>query len=355
MKSGFFSSKIVEWYADHHRDLPWRKTRDPYKIWLSEIILQQTRVLQGLPYYREFVRRYPTVRALAAAREQDILRSWQGLGYYSRARNLRKCAQAITSRPGAKFPETASELRTLPGIGTYTSAAIASLAFDEKIAVVDGNVFRVLGRLFGIDDDISTNRGRKIFETLANQLMPTTNPGTHNQAVMEFGALHCLPVNPKCSSCIFETGCYAARHGMQDQLPVKSKSKKPSRRYFYYMVIRRGKKLMMRKRVERDIWTGLFDFPLFETKKPIATSRIAALVGLRSSPNARIQVKISKEFKHILSHQIIRARFLEMPAKQKDELRVEIIADARYYSPAEVRRLPKPVLISRYLETTGFL
>lgn len=357
MKNGFFSSKIVEWYKDHHRDLPWRKTQDPYRIWLSEIILQQTRVLQGLPYYQKFINSYPDILSLAEASEQEILRLWQGLGYYSRARNLRKCAQVISAHHGARFPSTASKLLTLPGIGTYTAAAIASFAFEERIAVVDGNVYRLLARHFGIDKNISTAKGKNAFAKLANQLLPAENPGLHNQAMMEFGALHCLPINPKCDSCIFKNSCRAFRNGNQQLLPVKSRPKKSVRRYFYYFVIRRGEKMLMKERKGRDIWTGLFDFPLQEEKRIVSLKRIQKVVlsSMVIGAAKGLRITISHEYKHVLTHQIIYARFIEVHELGKGSICKEVLLGSRYYSKAEIVRLPKPQLISRYMKENDIL
>jgi len=206
-----FSNDITDWYRENRRSLPWRNTKDPYLIWLSEVILQQTRVNQGLPYYQSFVSTFPTVNDLARAREDTVLRLWQGLGYYSRARNLHRCAKEVAEKYDGVFPSSFEELIQLPGVGAYTAAAIASIAFDRKVAVVDGNVYRVLARIFGITKDISSTEGKKHFSALANQLMPATNPGDHNQAVMEFGAMHCTPQLPRCTTCPFGRKCIASR------------------------------------------------------------------------------------------------------------------------------------------------
>ncbi len=353
MKDRDFSSKIVEWYRDHHRQLPWRKTRDPYKIWLSEIILQQTRVLQGLPYYLKFIHRYPTVSALAAAPERDILRLWQGLGYYSRARNLRKCAKEVVDRHNAKFPVTFAQLKTLVGIGDYTAAAIASFAFGEQVAVVDGNVFRVLSRVFGIHEAISSAQGKRRFSELANRLIPAENPGTHNQAIMEFGATHCLPRNPKCEICPFRRVCFASQRNLQQFLPVKVKAKKPMPRYFYYFVARHGKKVLLKERALGDIWTGLYDFPLLETTSRVSANQIRKLLteDLRVHIDFNEKLKISAPRKHVLSHQLIHARFIELSLKKESPPRAsKLFAGSAFYTARQIARLPKPVLISRYLD-----
>ncbi|HEY0769642.1 MAG TPA: A/G-specific adenine glycosylase, partial [Sphingobacteriaceae bacterium] len=234
MGKRYFPDKIVKWYSENKRSLPWRETKDPYRIWLSEIILQQTRVAQGLPYYLRFVERFPTVSHLASAPQDEVLRLWQGLGYYTRARNLQKCAQTIVEKYSRKFPRTYAELISLPGIGEYTAAAIASISFNEKVAVVDGNVFRVLSRVFGIDTPINSAEGKKGFSKLANDLIHETAPADYNQGLMEFGALFCTPKNPKCEECVFRKSCHAFQNGLQQQLPVKLKSKASRKRYFYY-------------------------------------------------------------------------------------------------------------------------
>ncbi len=205
MDNRYFSDKVVEWYKLNKRDLPWRETQDPYKVWLSEIILQQTRVNQGMPYYLKFLETFPTIQALASATEHEVLRLWQGLGYYTRARNLHKCAKVVVSRYGGRFPDNFKSLLELPGVGEYTAAAIASFSFKEPVAVVDGNVFRVLARVFGIENEINSPEGKKVFTTLANSLISKKFPDFHNQAIMEFGAVHCVPKNPSCPTCHFQS------------------------------------------------------------------------------------------------------------------------------------------------------
>jgi A/G-specific adenine glycosylase len=358
MKFGDFSSKVVEWYQEHHRALPWRSTKDPYKVWLSEIILQQTRVLQGLPYYLEFVRRYPTVRALASASEREILRLWQGLGYYSRARNLRKCALTVVKDHKARFPNSFEKLKTLPGIGDYTAAAIASFSFDEPVAVVDGNVFRVLSRVFGLEDNIMSPGGKKTFTLLANRLLSKTDPGLHNQAMMEFGAMQCTPRNPKCEDCVMKRNCVAYRQGSQLSFPVKEKPRKRAHRYFYYLVARDKTKLRMSERKNQDIWKGLFDFPLLQTRKQLSKPEIFRLLGLHilKSKEKNDAPVISQEYRHILTHQVIHARFISMDYKKNNPAFLNGNGkDSAFYSVKEIASLPKPVLISRYLRDNHFL
>jgi A/G-specific adenine glycosylase len=331
-----FSLKMLEWYELHKRSLPWRGSTDPYKIWLSEIILQQTRVNQGLPYYLRFVETYPTVRHLAAASEQEVLRLWQGLGYYSRARNLHKCAKQVVENFDGSFPDSFAGLLTLPGIGEYTAAAIASICYKEPVAVVDGNVYRVLARVFGIDTPINSPKAKKDFFALANKLISKVRPDEFNQAVMEFGALHCSPVNPKCGECPLAKQCVGNQKKMQHLLPVKDKKLKIRKRYFYYLVEKKGKSLAMKKREGKDIWHGLYDFPLIEKTKPVSIEKLLVEVGA-------LPITITKAYKHVLSHQLITARFLVFKSRTEPK-------GAAFYSLAKIADLPKPVLISKFLE-----
>jgi len=351
MTDRIFSGKIVEWYQEHRRDLPWRRTKDPYRIWLSEIILQQTRVAQGLPYYRAFVRKYPRINQLAAAPEREVLRLWQGLGYYSRARNLHACAKTVCANHEGKFPASYDKLRELKGIGTYTAAAIASMAFHEGVAVLDGNVFRVLARVFGLDDDIASTRGKKAFAELANRLVPQADPGTYNQAIMEFGALHCAPRNPRCDECPFRQSCYAYRSGTQNLLPVKKKARQPAKRYLVYVVVRLGGKWLMKERTGKDIWAGLYDFPVLECKSRLGSSKVIAKVIQETRLNRTVasSMTVTSEYKHVLTHQLISARFVEWDDPKKKMLNSALFRNARFYSTIQVKKLPKSVLISRYL------
>jgi A/G-specific adenine glycosylase len=343
-----FSEKLLHWYAIHKRDLPWRNSRNPYKIWLSEIILQQTRVAQGLPYYLEFTQKFPTIKTLADAEEDLVLRTWQGLGYYSRARNLHKCAKIICSHHGGFFPDSYQELIKLPGIGPYTAAAIASFAFDKPHAVVDGNVYRVLARIFGVEDDIASGKGQRTFTTLANELIPQNDPGTYNQAIMEFGAVQCTPVNPACDQCPFQTDCHAYKHDMQSILPIKSKKKPARKRYFHYAVLRTNTSLCMKPRTEKDIWQGLYDFPLIETSAPLAEEEaLEELFAAFTLPKDCVVDSVSTEYRHILSHQHLITKFylIDLP-HEKNGLSDPFI---RPFPEEQILDLPKPVLISRYL------
>lgn len=347
MESQYFSKKVIRWYEKNRRDLPWRETKDPYRIWLSEIILQQTRVNQGLPYYLKFVETFPTVFDLARAPEQNVLRLWQGLGYYTRARNLHKCAKEVVVRFNGKFPKTFDTLKTLPGIGDYTAAAIASISFGQQVAVVDGNVFRVLARIFGIETPINTPEGKRLFSARANELVPAKNPDVHNQAVMEFGARFCTPRNPMCETCTFQSVCFAYKNSLQHVLPVKLQLKKARKRYFYYFVFQKGKSLLMKKREAKDIWHGLYDFPLVETSRPVDPVKLFTEdASLKKFRKGKLS-EISGMYKHILSHQVIHSRFIRVMLPQDFEsLKASGFS---FYSVKKISELPKPVLISKFL------
>ena len=357
MNKKIFALKIAEWYQEHKRQLPWRETTDPYRIWLSEIILQQTRVAQGLPYYLRFIKRFPDVVALARAGEEEVLRLWQGLGYYTRARNLHRCARTIVSQNQGKFPDNFNDLQKLPGVGVYTAAAIASLAFHEAVAVVDGNVYRVLARVFGEDYDIASKEGKDFFFRKAQSLVPADFPGIFNQAMMEFGAMHCLPRNPKCDDCIFKKQCVAFARGWQDRLPVKSKKLKVRQRYFYYFVIEQKKKWGMQRREGKDIWHGLYDFYLVESMRPRNPERLWKKDKVLKSLIGKIQFyKISIVYNHVLSHQRLLARFIQVKIKaSKVKNALFKLKKLKFYSANQISKLPKPVLVSRYLRESLFL
>jgi A/G-specific adenine glycosylase len=344
-----FARLVMDWYDRHKRDLPWRHTRDPYKIWLSEIILQQTRVAQGLPYYQAFAERYPTVKKLANASQDEVLRLWQGLGYYSRARNLHACAKKVVNEYHETFPNNYEELLKLPGVGSYTAAAIASFAFNEPVAVVDGNVFRVLARVFGIEHDIASPAGKKYFFEKANELISKDEPGVFNQAVMEFGALQCTPKNPACASCPLARMCAANNQNLQTQLPVKLTRTKVKTRHLYYLVITKGTQLYLRKRPGGDIWNGLYDFLVLEEKKNISTQQLFK----RHNINVRAE-RVSKAYKHILSHQKLVVRFIEVALQATLQKHIKA-GELKAYSKKQIEQLPKPVLISRYLQDVAYL
>ncbi|HEX8547868.1 MAG TPA: A/G-specific adenine glycosylase [Cytophagaceae bacterium] len=351
MKFEKFSWGILEWYENNKRDLPWREYTDPYIIWLSEIILQQTRVDQGLSYFNKFIAKYPTVELLAEAEEQEVLRLWQGLGYYSRARNLHFSAKKINEDYEGVFPPSYQALLKLKGVGRYTAAAIASFAYKEPVAVVDGNVLRVLARVFGIKDDIASGRGMKEFERLAADLLPSLNSHIYNQGIMEFGALHCTPQLPKCVTCPFNSFCYAFQHSAQKTLPVKSKKLKKKERYFHYLVFKSNDSLLMQRRGSNDIWKGLFEFLLLEGNDSFTTPQtILAEKHIDFTDAACINLVLLSEKKHILTHQNIYAKFWLVEIHDEAMYgRALKIFDLQSFEIEEVHTLPKPVLINNFL------
>jgi A/G-specific adenine glycosylase len=353
----FFGNTLIKWYQQHKRNLPWRETSDAYAIWLSEIILQQTRVAQGLPYYLKLIEAYPTVQDLAAAPEDEVLRFWQGLGYYSRARNMHFTAKQIVSDYGGRFPESYQELLKLKGVGSYTAAAIASFAFREKVAVLDGNVFRVLSRVFGISEDIALPATKKIFQQLADKLICEQEPDIFNQAIMEFGAIQCTPVMPDCMFCPLQTTCFAFNHGLIQELPVKSKAKAARARYFHYLVFKWQGLYYMRKRLKGDIWQSLYDFYLHEAFDENLTTESLLYEIEKSGISLNIEdITIpTKEYKHVLSHQRISAKFYLI--KLKDPLTKSFLKEGRLtaFDRLEIENLPKPILINNYLKNEKIL
>lgn len=306
-----FSNKLSTWYLQNKRVLPWRETKDPYAIWLSEIILQQTRVAQGLPYYETFLTEFPTVFDLARAPEDQVMRLWQGLGYYSRARNLHATAQKIAFEMGGIFPKNAKELQLLKGIGDYTAAAIASFAYKEVIPVVDGNVFRVLARVYGIELDISAPRTKKEFQRLAAELIPEKTPDIFNQAIMEFGALQCTPKSPNCSICPLQLNCVAFQTNQIEKLPVKLAKTKVRNRYFDFLIfIDPLHQTWVEQRTEKDIWQQLYAFPLIESKSSKLFSITQKLEeNYQDLAVASIENCSPTPIIHKLSHQKLHIRF----------------------------------------------
>lgn len=298
-----FSDILLDWYRKNGRDLPWRATADPYRIWISEIILQQTRVEQGKAYYDRFLCRFPTVDALAAAPEDEVMREWQGLGYYSRARNLHAAAKSLAGKP---FPRTFEALKKLKGVGDYTAAAIASIAFGEPCAVVDGNVYRLLSRYFAIDTAIDTAAGKKGFAALASELLDPACPGLYNQAAMDFGALQCVPVSPRCDRCPLSGGCAAFAESRAGALPVKKGKVKTRDRYFHYFIaVSDDGRCFIRKRAGGDIWRGLWEFPLIETASSAGLEKVAATPQWRvlfGKHKPKVSV-VRQGVRHLLTHQ----------------------------------------------------
>ncbi len=317
-----FRYSLLEWYSASDRPLPWKGKKDPYLIWLSEIILQQTRVEQGLPYYQKFVENYPTVHDLAQAPEDDVIKLWEGLGYYSRARNMHAAAKFIVSEYGGNFPDTYREILNLKGVGPYTAAAIASFAFDLPYAVVDGNVYRVLSRYFDIEEPIDTTAGKKLFSQLASQLIDTEKPATYNQAIMDFGATHCTPKAPACATCLLQPGCVAYNNSKVRQLPVKSKKIVKKVRYFHYLITDYEGYVAIHKRQQKDIWQGLYEFPMLEldhsTRNFEELNSTKAWAELIQEKDLTLK-KISPPYQQVLTHQKIIAVFYELEAKSAVE------------------------------------
>ena len=320
-----FSSTLLAWYQEHGRDLPWRQTHDPYAIWLSEIILQQTQVKQGWDYWERFMRRWPTVEALAAATEDEVLREWQGLGYYSRARNLHFAARQIVAM--GRFPDTLDAIRQLKGVGDYTAAAIASFAFGIPAAVVDGNVYRVLARHFGIDTPINTTEGKKLFATLAQELLPLTpSPSQYNQAIMDFGALQCTPQSPNCIACPFIETCQAFREGKVSELPVKLKTLKVTERHLIYIYVRCKGYVAIHRRSAGDIWQGLWE-PWLNNEIPAGA------------------VLLKQHVKHVLTHRVLYADFYLCEVETRPQLPDDYI----WIKESELDDYAKPRLIEKLL------
>lgn len=311
-----FSNKLVNWYQANKRDLPWRHTFNAYHIWLAEIILQQTRVVQGMPYYLAFIKEFPNIEDLANADEDKVLKMWQGLGYYSRARNLHFTAKDIAKNYGGKFPNDYQKILKFKGVGTYTAAAICSFAFDMPYAVVDGNVIRVLSRVFGLDTPFDTTIGKKKFQSLAQQLLITEHPAIYNQAIMEFGALQCVSKSPDCSICPMQDFCEAYNVNRVNILPVKSKTIKVKNRFLHFLMINDKGSIYLKKR-RKGIWTGLYEFPFLEFKHRVSEKEVLdSEEWLNFFKANKLDVcLVSNEFVHVLSHQKIYAQFWQLKAK----------------------------------------
>lgn len=306
-----FAAIIVKWYGENKRELPWRESSDPYRIWISEIILQQTRVVQGYDYFLRFVERFPDVRSLADADEDEVMKYWQGLGYYSRARNLHAAAKSMNG----VFPTTYAEVLSLKGVGEYTAAAICSFAYGMPYAVVDGNVYRVLSRYFGIDTPIDSTEGKRLFAALAHEMLDKRHPAVYNQAIMDFGAIQCTPQSPRCLSCPLADACVALSKGRVTELPVKQHKTKTTNRYFNYIYVRAGAHTFINKRTADDIWKNLFEFPLVETPAPLSEEELLLLPEFQSlfAPGEQPVVRsVCRRVKHVLSHRVIYADFYEV-------------------------------------------
>lgn len=344
------SKSIITWYKKNKRDLPWRNTKDPYIIWVSEIVLQQTRVDQGMGYFNRFIERFPDIQSLASAPIDEVLKIWQGLGYYTRARNMHFTANHIVNTLNGHFPDNYNALVKLKGVGDYTAAAIASFAFEEPVVVNDGNVTRVLSRLYGINKPINTSAGKTEIITIARKLIDHKSPGIFNQAIMEFGALHCTPRNPKCPSCPFNRSCVAYKANETSQYPVKNKKATPRKRYFFYLVIEHNHQIYFHKRDEKDIWHSLYEFPLIESNQPLKNNDLQKSEQWQAIfAHAKYNIiNISASFKHQLTHQTIDAKFFFIKLSEKT---TSIDKSYLAIAPNDIKSLPIPRLIDRYIKS----
>ena len=343
-----FSKRLIFWYLENKRNLPWRTTKDPYRIWLSEIILQQTRVEQGKPYYFKFLEAFPDIFSLANASEEEVLKLWQGLGYYSRARNLHHTAKYVAFERGGKFPSSYKELLKLKGVGDYTASAIASLCYDEPAAAVDGNVFRMLSRIFGIETPTNTSAGTKQFKALAQELIDPGNPAAFNQAAIEFGSEQCKPRQPLCGSCIFTEKCIAFNENRITELPVKLKKLKVKKRHFNYLVLlSEEKKTVLQQRRGKGIWEGLYEFPLIETPAEVSGESLMREEEFQNYWVTAKDVVLYNDapIVHKLTHQHIYTKFWILDCYKLPEKGV---------SYEEVNKFPVPVLIENFIDTFDF-
>ena len=340
------SKTLIRWYSNNKRELPWRETQNPYYIWLSEIILQQTRVDQGLPYYLKFISNFPTVKDLAFAAEEEVLILWQGLGYYSRARNLHAAAKHIVNELGGVFPNSYVELMKLKGVGDYTASAVASICFNEPTPVLDGNVFRFIARYYGIDIPINSTKAKKQFKDILHDIIDKDDPATFNQAMMEFGAKQCKPMSPNCSMCPFKKQCYAYSYKKVEQLPVKLKANKIKKRYFNYIVfISEDEKTQVEKRTNKGIWQNLYQFPLIETNQSLNLKAIQEKL-IKNNYDELIDVAVynEEEIIHKLSHQHLYTKFWIV--------RVKKLKNSIPFN--ELNEYPFPVLITNFLQSFSY-
>jgi A/G-specific adenine glycosylase len=341
-----FQQEIIRWYLTNKRSLPWRDTQDAYVIWLSEIILQQTRVEQGLPYFNRFLEAYPTVSDFAAATEMQILKLWQGLGYYSRGRNMLFTARQILELHEGIFPVRYNDLIKLKGIGEYTAAAISSFSSGQAKAVLDGNVFRVLSRYFGIDTPINSTQGKKQFSELAQSLIHEDDPALYNQAMMEFGALQCKPKSPDCPSCPLQVSCFAKNNNLISMLPVKLKKLTVKTRHINYFICENDNEILVSKRIYEDIWQHLYDFPHIETTEPASVENEQFINNIKQSFGQSVTVLPLMEIKHLLTHQIIYVQFF---ALSNYIINFNINAEAKWVSWADFDQLPQPKILTKFI------
>lgn len=347
------SEILHTWYKKNKKDLPWRYTLDPYRIWLSEVILQQTRVNQGVGYYLAFLESFPDIFSLASAPEDRVMKLWQGLGYYSRARNMHETAREVVQRMGGEMPRRYEDLLILKGVGKYTAAAIASICFGEPRAVVDGNVARVISRLYGVEQPVNSSAGGKIIARLAQEILDTEQPGLHNQAIMEFGSLQCVPANPPCGACPLDHLCMAYSSGRVDRLPVRIPKRKPTSRWMYYFIFHTSGETILTKRNRNDIWKSLYQFPLLESERPLKDEEITGRMQRELMPHGVTVTleKISAGVKHQLTHRTIHAKFIHL----RTDRWPDPLPDGWIRIRANrLHDFPLPRLIHRYVEVVNF-
>ena len=340
-----FSEILINWYREHKRELPWRESSDPYLIWISEIILQQTRVVQGYDYFIRFIKRFPDVTSLAEADEDEVMKFWQGLGYYSRARNLHAAARSMNG----VFPKTYPEVLALKGVGEYTAAAICSFAYNMPYAVVDGNVYRVLSRYLGIETPIDSTEGKKLFASLAGEFLDKSRPAVYNQAIMDFGAIQCTPQNPACLFCPLAGSCMALSKSMVAQLPVKQHKTKTTERFLNYIYVRAGACTFINKRTGNDIWKNLFELPLIETASSVTEEELLALpelIKLFDKEEVPVVRSICRNVKHVLSHRVLYANFYEVVLPEK----TKSFSSYLKIKTNELEQYAVPKLIHAFLE-----
>lgn len=340
------ADQLIAWYKENGRDLPWRQTKDPYIIWLSEIILQQTRVEQGMPYFLRFVEQYPTVKDFAEADEGDLLRLWQGLGYYSRVRNMHKATKMVMADFNGKFPSEYDDVIKLTGVGEYTAAAISSFSINARRAVLDGNVFRVLSRFFGIETPINSTAGKKQFQLLADELISNTHPGHYNQAIMDFGATICKPKAPNCETCVLNLECVALHQNLISQLPIKNKGKASRNRYFNYFIVEKDGQILFSKRGDNDVWANMYEFPLIESDHELSMDELYANPSYKAHFKGVIIDQIGGVIKHVLSHQNIYARFYKV-VEGVDTIKKN--PSWNYYNSDKLDKLAKHKLIFSFI------
>lgn len=342
-----FKDALIKWYRENGRDLPWRRTTNPYHIWVSEVILQQTRVNQGMSYYLNFVEQFPTIQHLANAPIDDVMKAWQGLGYYTRARNLQAGAKQVIDQYNGKLPQSYNDLLKIKGLGTYSAAAVASFAFNEAVPAIDGNVYRILSRVFGIFTSVDTSQAKKEFFNLGLELIDKVDPASFNQAIIDFGALVCTPRLAKCEECPFNEFCYAYRNNLVYSLPVKGKRIIPKDRFFNYLMINFNGSTFVNKREEKDIWHSLYEFPLIESQVQLSLDELIQMKEWAELLGIDVNVlSVSEPIKHQLSHLTIYARFVIVKI---DKVNYRLKTDYRNVDINTLHELSVPRLIDLYL------